>query len=816
MARLATAFNEVVERNRHLTGELDRVRRVVGRDGRLDERLRPGDGAGAWAAAVTAANDLVDELVRPTVEVGRVLGAVAAGDLSQTIDLRSGDQRLRGEFLRMARTVNGMVAQLARPSPTRSPGWPARSAPTGKLGGQARVRGVSGTWKDLTDSVNTMASRLTNQVRDIALVTTAVANGDLSRTVTVDVAGEMLELKVTVNRMVGQLRDFADEVTRVAREVGTEGKLGGQATVPGVAGTWKDLTDNVNSMAGNLTAQLRDIAQVTTAVARGDLSRKITVDVSGELLELKTTVNTMVDQLSGFADEVTRVAREVGSEGRLGGQAEVPGASGTWKDLTDSVNFMAGKLTAQVRNIAEVTTAVANGDLGKKIDVDARGEILELKTTINTMVDQLSAFADEVTRVAREVGTEGKLGGQARVRGASGTWKDLTDNVNSMAGNLTSQVRNIAQVATAVARGDLSQKITVEAEGETAALAQTINTMVDTLRAFADEVTRVAREVGTEGILGGQARVPGVAGTWKDLTDNVNSMANNLTGQVRNIAEVTTAVARGDLRRKIDVDARGEILELKTTINIMVDQLSAFADEVTRVAREVGTEGKLGGQAEVRGRRPAPGSELTENVNQLASTLTIQLRAIADVSTGVTRGDLTRKITVDAAGEVAALKDTINQMIATLRETTRANQRAGLAEDQPGPDLRPHAGPARPAGRGQADHDRADPGGRGAVRRLLPGRGRRGDPGLGGRPHRRRRPGAAADDRQLRLPGPAGGAGPLRLRGDAGRPGGGRGQAGPPDRRPGRATSGSPPRSAPPRRRRSWCCRCCSRTGCSR
>jgi signal transduction histidine kinase/HAMP domain-containing protein/CheY-like chemotaxis protein len=672
MARIAAVFGEVVERNRHLTGELDRVRRVVGRDGRLDERLRPGAGGGAWAGAVTAANDLLDELVRPTVEVGRVLGAVAAGDLSQTIDLRSGDQRLRGEFLRMARTVNSMVGQLRdfADEVTRV----AREVGTdGKLGGQARVRGVSGTWKGLTDSVNTMASRLTNQVRDIALVTTAVANGDLSRTVTVDVAGEMLELKITVNRMVGQLRDFADEVTRLAREVGSEGTLGGQADVPGVAGTWKDLTDNVNSMAGNLTAQLRDIAQVTTAVARGDLSRKITVDVSGELLELKTTVNTMIDQLSAFAGEVTRVAREVGSEGRLGGQAEVPGASGTWKDLTDSVNFMAGTLTAQVRNIAEVTTAVARGDLGRKIDVDARGEILALKTTINTMVDQLSAFADEVTRVAREVGTEGKLGGQAYVRGVSGTWKDLTDNVNSMAGNLTGQVRNIAQVATAVARGDLSQKITVEAEGETAALAQTINTMVDTLRAFADEVTRVAREVGTEGILGGQARVPGVAGTWKDLTDNVNSMANNLTSQVRNIAEVTTAVARGDLGRKIDVDARGEILALKTTINTMVDQLSAFAGEVTRVGREVGTEGKLGGQARVPG-VGGTWKDLTDNVNQLASTLTTQLRAIADVSAGVTRGDLTRKITVDAAGEIAALKDTINQMIATLRETTRANR----------------------------------------------------------------------------------------------------------------------------------------------
>ena len=504
MARIAVVFNEVVERNRHLTGELDRVRRVVGRDGRLDERLRPGDGGGAWAGATTAANDLVDELVRPTVEVARVLGAVAAGDLSQTIDLRSGEARLRGEFLRMARTVNAMVTQLGLfgEEVTRV----AREVGTdGKLGGQARVRGVSGTWKDLTDSVNTMASRLTNQVRDIALVTTAVANGDLSRTVTVDVAGEMLELKATVNRMVGQLRDFADEVTRVAREVGTDGKLGGQAMVPGVAGTWKDLTDNVNSMAGNLTAQLRDIAQVTTAVARGDLSRKITVDVSGELLELKTTVNTMIDQLSGFADEVTRVAREVGSEGRLGGQAEVPGVSGTWKDLTDSVNFMAGTLTAQVRNIAEVTTAVARGDLGKKIDVDARGEILELKTTINTMVDQLSAFADEVTRVAREVGTEGKLGGQAHVRGVSGTWKDLTDNVNSMAGNLTGQVRNIAHVATAVARGDLSQKITVDAEGETEGAG------ADDQRdgRHAAGVRRRGHPGGPRGRYGGDARRPG-------------------------------------------------------------------------------------------------------------------------------------------------------------------------------------------------------------------------------------------------------------------------------------------------------------------
>ncbi|MFE7215872.1 HAMP domain-containing protein, partial [Streptomyces sp. NPDC057611] len=402
-------------------------------------------------------------------------------------------------------------------------------------------------------------------------------------------------------------------------------------------------------------------------------SQKITVDARGEILELKNTINTMVDQLSAFADEVTRVAREVGTEGRLGGQADVQGVKGTWRDLTDSVNFMAGNLTAQVRNVAQVATAVAEGDLSQKITVDARGEILELKNTINTMVDQLSAFADEVTRVAREVGTEGRLGGQADVQGVSGTWKDLTDNVNVMASNLTGQVRSIAQVATAVARGDLSRKITVEAEGEVAALADVINTMVDTLSAFADEVTRVAREVGTEGRLGGQAHVPNVAGTWKDLTDNVNSMANNLTGQMRNIALVTTAVARGDLSKKIDVDARGEILELKTTINTMVDQLSAFADEVTRVAREVGTEGRLGGQAEVEG-VSGTWKRLTENVNELAGNLTRQVRAIGAVASAVAEGDLTRSITVEASGEVAELKDNINSMVESLRETTRANQ----------------------------------------------------------------------------------------------------------------------------------------------
>ncbi len=440
-----------------------------------------------------------------------------------------------------------------------------------------------------------------------------------------------------------------------------------------MSGTWKDLTDNVNSMADNLTTQVRNIAEVTTAVANGDLSKEITVEARGEILELKNTINTMVDQLSSFASEVTRVAREVGTEGKLGGQAEVEGVSGTWKDLTDNVNYMAGDLTTQVRAIAEVTTAVANGDLSKKITVDVKGEILELKNTINTMVDQLSSFASEVTRVAREVGTEGELGGQAKVPGVSGTWKELTDNVNSMANNLTTQVRNIAEVTTAVANGDLSKKITVEVQGEIAELKDTINTMVDQLSSFASEVTRVAREVGSEGQLGGQAEVPGVSGTWKDLTDNVNSMADNLTTQVRGIAEVVTAVARGNLDRKLQVEAQGEIAELRDTINAMIDTLDTFAEQVTTVAREVGVEGQLGGQAEVPG---ASGTwrDLTDNVNRLAANLTTQVRAITEVTTAVAAGDLSKKISVEAAGEVAALKDNVNEMIRNLKDTTRKNQ----------------------------------------------------------------------------------------------------------------------------------------------
>ncbi|RJG06097.1 response regulator [Noviherbaspirillum cavernae] len=478
--KVADTLNDIIETNAQMAEGITSVSRVVGREGRLSQRAVVPNVSGGWSTMVRSVNTLIDDLVYPTTEMARVIGAVAKGDLSQTMSLDVDGRLLKGQFLRAATHANTMVEQLS---------------------------------------------------------------------------------------------SFASEVTRVAREVGTEGKLGGQANVPGVAGTWKDLTDSVNSMAGNLTLQVRSIADVTTAVANGDLSKKITMDMRGEILQLKGTINTMVDQLRSFASEVTRVAREVGTEGRLGGQANVPGVAGTWKDLTDNVNFMAWNLTDQVRNIAEVTTAVARGDLSKKITVDVKGEILELKDTINVMVDQLSSFASEVTRVAREVGTEGKLGGQAQVEGAAGTWKDLTDNVNFMAANLTEQVRGIVGVVTAVANGDLTKKLTVAARGEIAALANTINEMTDTLAVFADQATTVAREVGVEGKLGGQASVPGAAGTWKDLTENVNQLAANLTTQVRAIAEVATAVARGDLSRSIQVDARGEVSYLKDNINEMIRNL---------------------------------------------------------------------------------------------------------------------------------------------------------------------------------------------------------------------------------------------------
>ena len=786
---LKQTINKMVDNLNTFSGEVTRVAREVGIEGKLGGQADVKGVSGTWKALTDNVNMMASNLTSQVRNIAEVTKAVARGDLSKKITVD-----VKGEILELKNTVNTMVDQLSSfaSEVTRV----AREVGTeGKLGGQADVKGVAGTWKDLTDSVNSMAGNLTAQVRNIAGVTKAVASGDLSKKITVDVKGEILDLKDTINTMVDQLSSFASEVTRVAREVGTEGKLGGQADVKGVSGTWKDLTDNVNFMASNLTGQVRNIAEVTTAVANGDLSKKITVDVKGEILSLKNTINTMVDQLSSFASEVTRVAREVGTEGKLGGQADVKGVSGTWKDLTDSVNGMASNLTAQVRNIAEVTTAVANGDLSKKITVESKGEILQLKNTlnkmvdylnqlanevgrvtrtageegklteqtsratvegatgawknivdtlnflldsiampvteigrvvtaisqgdlsqkmpfrwknelaisrgdpaqrkmeikaagdiktmaetINQMVDDLNTFAGEVTRVAREVGTEGQLGGQAKVPGIAGTWKDLTDSVNSMANNLTGQVRDIAKVATAVANGDLSQKISVDVKGEVLELKQTINKMVDNLNTFSSEVTRVAREVGTEGKLGGQAQVQGVAGTWKDLTDNVNLMASNLTWQVRNIAEVTTAVATGDLSKKITVDVKGEILELKNTINTMVDQLNSFASEVTRVAKEVGTDGKLGGQAEVKG-VSGTWRDLTDNVNWMASNLTNQVRNIAEVTTAVATGDLSKKITVDVKGEILELKNTINTMVDQLSsfasEVTRVAREVG-------------------------------------------------------------------------------------------------------------------------------------------
>lgn len=520
-------------------------------------------------------------------------------------------------------------------------------------------------------------------LREIGEIVTAVARGDLSKKVqihSVEMDPEITTFKRTINTMMDQLQVFSSEVSRVAREVGTEGILGGQAQITGVDGTWKELTKNVNIMAQNLTDQVREIASVTTAVAHGDLTQKIEIQAQGEILQLQQTINTMVDQLRTFAAEVTRVARDVGTEGILGGQAEIEGVQGMWNTLTVNVNAMANNLTTQVRDIAMVTTAVAKGDLTQKVKAECKGEIFELKSTINSMVDQLQQFAREVTKIAREVGTEGRLGGQATVHNVEGTWRDLTENVNGMAMNLTTQVREIANVTTAVAKGDLTRKISVEVKGEILDLKNTINTMVDRLSIFAFEVSKVAREVGTDGTLGGQAQVENVEGKWKDLTENVNIMASNLTSQVRGISTVTQAIANGDMSQKIAVEASGEILILKETINNMVDRLSIFANEVQRVAKDVGVDGKMGGQADVAG-IGGRWKEITTDVNTMAMNLTAQVRAFGDITNAATDGDFTKLITVEASGEMDELKRKINQMVFNLRDSIQRNTAAREAAE---------------------------------------------------------------------------------------------------------------------------------------
>ncbi|KAI1006732.1 Histidine protein kinase [Podosphaera aphanis] len=520
-------------------------------------------------------------------------------------------------------------------------------------------------------------------LREIGEIITAVAKGDLSKKVqihSIEMDPEITTFKRVINTMMDQLQIFSSEVSRVAREVGTEGILGGQAQISGVDGTWKELTDNVNIMAQNLTDQVREIASVTTAVAHGDLTQKIERPAQGEILQLQQTINTMVDQLRTFAAEVTRVARDVGTEGILGGQAEIEGVKGMWNTLTVNVNAMANNLTTQVRDIAMVTTAVAKGDLTQKVKAECKGEIMQLKETINSMVDQLQQFAREVTKIAREVGTEGKLGGQATVHDVEGTWRDLTENVNGMAMNLTTQVREIAKVTTAVAKGDLTKKIGVEVQGEIASLKDTINTMVDRLGTFAFEVSKVAREVGTDGTLGGQAQVDNVEGKWKDLTENVNTMASNLTSQVRGISTVTQAIANGDMSQKIEVEAAGEILVLKETINNMVDRLSIFSNEVQRVAKDVGVDGKMGGQADVAG-IGGRWKEITTDVNTMAQNLTAQVRAFGDITNAATDGDFTKLITVEASGEMDELKRKINKMVFNLRDSIQRNTAAREAAE---------------------------------------------------------------------------------------------------------------------------------------
>jgi methyl-accepting chemotaxis protein len=672
---MSDTVNRTVDSFNLIGSEVARVAKEVGVEGNLGTQGEVPGVAGAWKELTDNVNALAANVTNQMRDIAKVSTAIANGDLTQKITVE-----VKGEIQQLKENINGMVDRL-----NLIGSEVARVAKEvgveGNLGTQGEVPGVEGAWKELTDNVNTLAANVTNQMRDIAKVSTAIANGDLTQKITVEVKGEIQQLKENINGMVDRLNLIGSEVARVAREVGVEGNLGTQGEVPGVAGAWKELTDNVNTLAANVTNQVRDIAKVSTAIANGDLTQKITVEVKGEIQQLKENINGMVDRLNLIGSEVARVAREVGVEGNLGTQGEVPGVAGAWKELTDNVNTLAANVTNQVRDIAKVSTAIANGDLTQKITVEVKGEIQQLKENINGMVDRLNLIGSEVARVAREVGVEGNLGTQGEVPGVAGAWKELTDNVNALAANVTNQVRDIAKVATALANGDLTQKITLEVKGEIQQLKETINSMVDKVNLIGSEVSRVTREVGVEGKLGAQGAVPGIAGTWKELTDNVNMLSANLKNQVGDIAKVATALANGDLTQKVTVDAKGEIQQLKETINSMVDKVNLIGSEVSRVTREVGVEGKLGAQGEVPG-IAGTWKELTDNVNMLSANLRDQVRDIAKVANALANGDLTQKVTVDAKGDIQQLKETINSMVDKVNligsEVSRVTREVGV------------------------------------------------------------------------------------------------------------------------------------------
>ena len=628
---IANEFNTLVSIFQNLNSEVESVSKSVGLDGDFDKRISLKSDKGIWGNFEGSVNNLITNMAKPTYEIGRVVSAVANGELDSKMDLIIGGKKLKGEYLEIGNIVNTMVDQLNAFSSEVS--RVAKEVGTdGILGGQAKVEGVRGTWKVLTNNVNFMAANLTTQVRNIAEVNTAVANGDLTKKITIDARGEILELKDTINVMVDQLNSFSGEVIRVATEVGTEGKLGGQAKVEGVSGTWQVLTNTVNGLAANLTSQVRSIAEVNTAVANGDLSKKITIDASGEVLELKNTINTMVDQLNAFAGEVTRVAKEVGTDGVLGGQAKVEGVGGTWKDLTDNVNFMADSLTGQVRDIAYVIKAVAEGDLTKKITALAKGEILDLKVIINTMVDKLNEFSSEVNRLAKEVGTEGKLGSQAHVKDVEGDWKELTYNVNLMAANLTEQVKDINKVA------------------------KTLGLSSENLKGVSEKMVGNSNETTTQ--------AGSVSKTSEDVNKNVDAVATaseQMTSSIKEIAINATnatkvAVQAVDMANKTNktISKLGESSkEIGNVINIIIsiaEQTNLLALNATIEAARAGEAGK--GFAVVA-------NEVKELAKETAS-------ATEDISKNIETIQTDTKSAVEIIGEISKIINQINDIQNTI------------------------------------------------------------------------------------------------------------------------------------------------------